>query len=193
MSVLTTIIPPASTPLERALDQVAGHRLGQLPAVVADLWNAATCPAALLPYLAWSVAVDEWDGLWSEEKKRAVIAEAAEVNRTKGTIGAIRRALAALGQANAVVVERGDFIRCDGSVMADGIHSCGGRWATYAVYLSDPVTVGEAYAIKRLLDAVGRASAELLYIDFAAAAIRCDGTITCDGSYSCGTVNTTIN
>ena len=186
------LLPPASTPLERALDQTAGARLAAMPSAVTGLWNAASCPERLLPYLAWAVSADEWDDKWSPEKKRAVIAEAPEIHRTKGTLAAVRRSLAALGQPDAQIIERADYIRCDGSVMCDGSRSCGGRWATWRVRLFRPLTVGDARLIKRTLEAVGRYASELLLIDFSAAAFRCDGTVICNGDYSCGAVDANI-
>lgn len=192
MSAQATLLPPSSTPLERAIDATAAARQAKIPSIVASLWNAASCPAPLLPYLAWAVAVDEWDDQWSVEQKRAVIAEAPEIHRTKGTPAAIRRALAALGQPDAILTERTDYIRCDGSVSADGSNTCGGAWATYRIRLLQPLTVGDAQLIKRTLAAVGRLSTELLSIDFSAAAFRCDGSITCNGDYTCGAVDTTI-
>jgi phage tail P2-like protein len=193
MTMTQTILPPSSTPLERAVDRTFANRIAALTSIVNGLWSSEKCPVVLLPYLAWSVGVDEWDEAWSEEKKRSTIAEAPVINRTKGTRYAIRRALTALGQGDADIVDRADFIRCDGSVTADGTHTCGVRWATYTVTLKSPVTVGEAQLIRRQLEAVGRNAVQLISINFDAAAFRCDGTITCNGDYTCGAVNTTIN
>lgn len=190
MSLPDTLLPPSSTPLERALARTMGSF--NHPRFVPSLWNADTCPEAFLPYLAWALSVDEWDERWSVVKKREVIKAAREIHRRKGTPIAIRRALASVGQPNADLIERADFIRCDGSVICDGTRSCGGQWATRRVILKQPITVSGAYQIKRLLAAVGRNCVHLLAIRFAAAAFRCDGTITCNGNYTCGTVNTTI-
>lgn len=55
------------------------------------------CPYDTLPWLAWSLHVDEWDTNWTEQQKRDVIAASVAVHKTKGTIGALKRALAALG------------------------------------------------------------------------------------------------
>lgn len=188
-----SLLPPSSTPLERALDLTAANRIAGLPSIIPTLWNADTCPKALLPYLAWALSVDEWDELWSEDKKRAAIREARYIHQHKGTPGAIRRALSAIGQGDADLIERTQFIRCDGSVVCDGYRTCGGNWASLMVNLKHPVTVGDAYRIKRLLLSVGRNAVHLVAINFAAAAFRCDGSITCNGDYSCGSVDTTIN
>lgn len=186
-----TLLPPSSTALERALARNTGRFNPQ--AIVPTLWNPATCPAAVLPFLAWALSVDEWDHQWSEEKKRAICAAAREIHRKKGTPLAIRRALASVGQDDAELIERSDYIRCDGSTIANGDRSCGGVWASYRVRLLRSITVGDAYLTKRMLQASGRNAVHLQAIDFSAAAFRCDGTITCNGDYSCGAVDTTIN
>ncbi|MCV5639247.1 phage tail protein I, partial [Escherichia coli] len=61
------------------------------------LWNPDTCPANLLPWLAWSFSVDRWDDKWPEATKRAVIRDAYFIHCHKGTIGAIRRVVEPLG------------------------------------------------------------------------------------------------
>lgn len=191
MTAPATLLPANGTPLERALSVTLGRF--SPPAVVPTLWNAASCPPGVLPFLAWALSVDEWDHHWSIEKKRAVIAAARAIHQKKGTPLATRTALAALNQPDAEITERSDYIRCDGSVICDGDHTCGGDWATYRVRLLRAMTIGDAYLTKRTLAAVGRNAVHLQAIDFSAAAFRCDGTIVCNGDYSCGAVNTTIN
>ncbi|EOP2819442.1 TPA: phage tail protein I, partial [Escherichia coli] len=56
-----------------------------------------TCPANLLPWLAWAFSVDRWDEKWPEATKRAVIRDAYFIHCHKGTIGAIRRVVEPLG------------------------------------------------------------------------------------------------
>lgn len=187
---IPTLLPPASTPLERAMSRAMGrfNPAQRIP----SLWNAKTCPVTFLPYLAWALSVDEWDPQWSEDTKRAAIAAARDIHQRKGTPSAIRLALASVGQPDAEIIERADFIRCDGSVVCDGTRSCGGRWATYRIKLFKPITIGMARLIKRLLASVGRNAVHLLSIEYQESAFRCDGTITCDGEYSCGSVNTML-
>lgn len=87
-----TLLPPNSTALERALDQT-GARLTDVPVPLRDLWNPATCPAHLLPWLAWGVSIDFWNGDWSEAEKREAIAGAIEAQRRKGTPASLRQVL----------------------------------------------------------------------------------------------------
>lgn len=188
-----TLLPPNASALEVALDKAVAGRRATLPSIVPSLWNANTCPQPLLPYLAWSLSVNEWDEKWSTEKKRAAITDAPEIQRHKGTPQGVRRALAAIGQGNAQLIERADYIRCDGATTCNGDHTCGGQWASYRIRLFNPITVGEASLAQRLLKAVARHCVHLLTIDFSAAAFRCDGTVICNGDYTCGAVAATLN
>lgn len=188
-----SLLPPASTPLERAIDLASATRISAIPQPTPTLWNAATCPPQLLPYLALAVSVDVWDEIWSEAEKRAAITASPEVHRTKGTTAAILRALTSLGQPDAKVLERSDYIRADGSSTCDGSHTCGGQWATYTVTLHQPVSIAEAILVQHTLEAVGRNCVQLMEINFAEVAYRCDGSIPCDGTVTCGAVSMTLN
>lgn len=88
------LLPPNATPPERALSLATGREV-QVP--IKQLWSPATCPAAVLPWLAWALSVDEWDSTWPVETQRQVIAASIEQHRKKGTVGALRRALQRLG------------------------------------------------------------------------------------------------
>lgn len=90
------LLPPNTTPLERAA-AAALAEIQRVPVPLRQLWNPATCPAHLLPYLAWAFSVDRWDPTWSEAAKREVIATSFFVHRKKGTISALRRVVEPLG------------------------------------------------------------------------------------------------
>src|SRR5690606_38881296 len=92
----TTLLPPSATDEERAID-LATSRLGDVPVLVREAWNPETCPAELLPWLAWAFSVDEWQDSWTEAEKRGVIQSALYVHKKKGTLAALRRAVAPLG------------------------------------------------------------------------------------------------
>ena len=93
---MADMLPANATAQERALSESTA-RISEIPVPVDSLWNPWTCPAALLPWLAWALSVDVWDATWSEAQKRATIAAAVRVHRIKGTRGAVVRALDALG------------------------------------------------------------------------------------------------
>lgn len=87
------LLPPNSSPFERALDALEVNTLNALPLPVGDVWSPASCPVALLPWLGWGLSIDIWDSSWSESERRAAIATAIEDQRRKGTRAAVRRAL----------------------------------------------------------------------------------------------------
>lgn len=93
---MSELLPPNATAKERALAEAIAH-LSDVPVRVRDVWNADTIPLALLPWLAWAYSVDEWDSSWLESQKRATVKAALQVQKIKGTIGAVKAALAALG------------------------------------------------------------------------------------------------
>lgn len=96
------LLPPSATAQERALSE-ATSRLSDVPLLVRESWDPDTCPAELLPWLAWAFSVDEWDTTWTEQEKREVIKSSLDVHKHKGTIGALDRALKPLGYLIEVV------------------------------------------------------------------------------------------
>ncbi|RAR53898.1 phage tail P2-like protein [Paraburkholderia unamae] len=96
MADFVSLVPPNATTLERRLEQV-NAAIEEIPVPVRSMWNADTFPANALPWLAWGFGVELWDSEWSEEQKRAAIKNSLFVKKHKGTIGAVKRALAALG------------------------------------------------------------------------------------------------
>lgn len=93
---MSDLLPPAATALERNTAEALADA-DALPVPMRDLWNPATCPAALLPFLAWARSVDRWDVAWSDAVKRNVIAASWDVHKHKGTIAALRRVVEPLG------------------------------------------------------------------------------------------------
>ncbi len=102
---MTSLLPPNATQTEKAVE-AATMRIAAIPVVVADIMNPTTCPAALLPWLAWALSVDEWDAAWTQETQRAVIAASVAVHRRKGTLSALRAAIAAAGFGDAIITEK---------------------------------------------------------------------------------------
>lgn len=88
-----TLLPPNATRFERAFEAGSGAALDAVPLPIRDLWNPATCPMAILPFLAWGVSIDFWDSSWTEAQKRAAVAAAIEDQRRKGTPASLRTVL----------------------------------------------------------------------------------------------------
>lgn len=93
---MSDLLPPNATPAERALSE-AMAQVGDVPVIIKEVWNANTAPANVLPWLAWAFSVDDWDVNWTEQQKRNTIKGAVASQRIKGTIGAVKKQLAALG------------------------------------------------------------------------------------------------
>lgn len=93
---MSDLLPPNATPTERALSEAIG-RIDDVPVIVKQVWNADTAPASVLPWLAWAFSVDDWDVDWTEQQKRDTIKSSIQSQRIKGTIGAVKKQLAALG------------------------------------------------------------------------------------------------
>lgn len=91
---MTSLLPQSSTQLERAIEAALAETT-EIP--LRTLYNPDTCPAHLLPWLAWTWSVDRWDSGWSEAVKRSAIRSAFYVHAHKGTIGALRRVVEPLG------------------------------------------------------------------------------------------------
>lgn len=89
----TSLLPPNATPLERALE-AATARIGDVPVDVAAIWDPATCPIAVLPWLAWSLSVDSWDPAWPDAVKRDAVARSIALHRRKGTRFSVEAVLA---------------------------------------------------------------------------------------------------
>lgn len=89
---MTSLLPPNATAAERALE--AAMRAGIDLSAVGELWNPETCPADVLPFLAWGLAISHWDADWSEAQKRAAIADAIPFHQVKGTRAAVEQILA---------------------------------------------------------------------------------------------------
>ncbi|MEJ3577110.1 phage tail protein I [Pseudomonas fragi] len=91
-----SLLPGNACELERHAAQALAQ-IQRVPIPLRQLWNPDTCPTPLLPYLAWSLSVDRWDGNWSDATKRAAIRASFFIHSRKGTIGALRRVVEPLG------------------------------------------------------------------------------------------------
>lgn len=97
MSGGVSLLPYNHTAFERAFS-LAYMDQPRLPVdVIATLYDPWTCPAHLLPYLAWAFSVDLWKDDWTEEKKRSVIAATPALHRLKGTKPGLARHLGIVG------------------------------------------------------------------------------------------------
>lgn len=97
----TTLLPPNATPFERSLEDAMREEIDF--AKVGTLWDPATCPSEVLPYLAWGLSISHWDTAWSETEKREAVAGAIAFHKIKGTRAAVEYVLARFHQLLTVV------------------------------------------------------------------------------------------
>jgi len=101
MSDPRSLLPPNATQIERVLEQVQAR--ASLQAVpLRELWNPDTCPAHLLPWLAWTLSLDSWQPYWPEAIKRERIRMAIEIQRRKGTSKSVRDVVRSFGSSLAI-------------------------------------------------------------------------------------------
>lgn len=182
-----TLLPPNASPQEVATD-LATLRIAEVPVPLDRLANPLTCPAALLPWLAWAASVDEWDPDWPEDRRRQTIGLAYYVHRHKGTLASVRAALVAAGLGTATITENFGRKYYDGSHLHDGSidHSQADHWAEYRVFLDRPITIAQAAQVRRLLATTAPLRSHLKLLDYRAVANLYDGILRHDGVYSHG-------
>lgn len=181
------LLPANATPLERALSRgTAGMVDIASPARL--MWDAARIPAAYLPWLAWSLSVDDWDPDWPDDRKREVILGSVQHHRTKGTVGSMRRALAATGYGDAQIVERYGTKFYDGTLTRDGSsdRTAADHWAEYRVILTRPISLAQAARARAILQSTAPARCRLKAMDFREARLMYGDRAPRDGSYSRG-------
>lgn len=89
----SNLLPPITTALTRAL-AAPTLRMSQVSMPVGAMLNALTTPIAVLPWLAWEMAVYRWNENWSEYRRRQAVANAVADHRRRGTRGAMDDLLA---------------------------------------------------------------------------------------------------
>lgn len=161
------MLPSNASPLESALTRAIAPRV--VPEALRALWDVARCPVRLLPWLAWALSVDEWDETWSETIKRRVIAEAITLHRQKGTVAAVRRAIAALGFGDAEIIE-----------------GTAAGWAVFEVHYDRQLTAPQGAMALRAIAAAAPARCHLATVDYTGAALTYNGVAHFDGTYSFG-------
>lgn len=133
-----------------ALEQVM-RMFEQLP--IEDLnnfWNPLLCREDLLPYLASQLGVENWDDTWGVGQKRQVCLNAILVSKHKGTVGALKRALASLNLST----EINEWFQNNGTPMT----------AEVVLHEADVIYNQQQYAvIYQLISDVKRLSVHLVF------------------------------
>lgn len=183
---MADLLPPWRGAAELAL--LGGAQVPALDVPIDRLWDPARCPKALLPWLAWTLAVEDWDVDWPEWRKREVVAGAVALHRLRGTVAAVRRVLELTGYGSARIVERWGVKFRDGDLERDGeeMRVAADHWAEYRVILDRPITAAQAVKVRALIERAAPARCHLKLLDFTEATIRRDGAVDRDDTYTRG-------
>lgn len=182
-----SLLPPSSSVLERSIADALALNID--PSVLKTLWNPATCPANLLPWLAWTLSVDGWELAESEEARRDLLMGAVAIHKQKGTPSAIRNMIRRLGFGEVDLIEGINRLRYDGQRTCNGLMIAGDptQWATYrVVMLERPLTNDQVEQLKTALAAVAPARCRLASIEYQSVPLRCNGVAIYNGAYNNG-------
>jgi phage tail P2-like protein len=130
-----SLLPFNASALEKTIEQSIG-RAATIPVPINTLWDAYTCPSALLPWLAWAMSVGDWDSTWGENTKRDLIANSVQIHREKGTLAAIERVLSVLG----IVADIDEWFNSDGPPHTFNVTA----WVNSNVNEDDPTVLSQS-------------------------------------------------
>ncbi|BBQ26437.1 phage tail protein I [Aeromonas sp. WP2-W18-CRE-05] len=184
----SSLLPSSSSAQEVAL-ALTVPRLSDVPIRTREIWSPDNCPSDLLPWLAWAFGCDEWSPDWSDEAKRQTIREAVSVQRRKGSVWSVRRALANAGYGTAQIIEGIYGATYNGALKYDGLSTFGSpdEWAKYRVILDRPITNKQAEQVRRILKYTAPARCHLVALIYTEVANLYDGALRYDGTYNYGT------
>lgn len=181
------LLPNNASPLEERLEQVSA-RIGAVPVAIRDVWDPETCPAHMLPWLAWALSVDEWEPSWPVDRQRAVVSASVSVHRRKGTLAAVRQAITAAGLGDASVREGFGPNDFDGTYDYDAAiaYEAGGHWAEYEVMLTRPMSIAQGEQVRRIIESVAPLRCRLIGLNFSEALNLYDAATAHNGTFSHG-------
>lgn len=182
-----SLLPANATKQEKDIE-LSGARLSDIDHPLRHLFDADNCPANLLPWLAWSLSVDEWQSNWPEDRKRETIKNAILTHAIKGTIESIRNTIRYAGYGEVTITEGETGTHYDGQSNHDGVevYNSAGHWADYRVFMLQPVSNSQSESLRRILENTAPARCKLVELDFTLAAHLYDNTIVYDGAFNYG-------
>lgn len=129
---------------------------------------------------------DGWEMADTLEAKRALLKEAIQLHRKKGTPFAVKRTLETLGYSNVSITERAEFFTHNSTEQhnATRTYQRAGSWTHYRLQMAQTITRREATLIRRTLDGVSPRRCLLIGIDYPS---NLHNAITShDGTYNYG-------
>lgn len=143
-----------------AFDEAARQRLEGIDLTPLLMYVVDTTHVEALPYLAEQfdvLGLEGWALANTEADRRALIKQAIELHRHKGTVWAIRNAVRAVGFGECDITE-GVGVDYNGEYLYSGtIDYEGGNWATFRVIVeipnTRPVTLAEFARLRAIIEA----------------------------------------
>lgn len=186
-------LPPALAGDERfaLLCELLDETLADLDLNAMLVYLVDLVKPTLLPILADQFSLLD-EAVWllaeSEDAKRNLIKNSAQLHRYKGTPWAIREVIRLLGFGEVTLQEGLNNQAHNGSILRDGTHVHGdpSAWALYRVFLERPITNDQAALLRRLLLSVAPARCRLVSLDYQSVAVRHNGFARRDGQYNHG-------
>lgn len=142
-------------------------------------------PSSALPWLAGQFAVtgdNGWNLADSEDSRRALIKNAIELHRYKGTPWSVRQVIRSLGFGEVEITEGAEGLGPD----ITSRWPASAHWALYGITLTQPITNDQAVMLHRLLEEVAPARCHLVSLNYQSVAIRYNNTARHDGEYNHG-------
>ena len=184
---MSDLLPISATAAERALSNAA-TRIADVPVPLRTLWQADELKHDLLSWLAWGLSVDDWDGEWPDGYKRAVVKNAVQIHRIKGSVASVREVLATLGFGDIEIIEGLHDLRYDGTGTYNNIYTHGDAtaWAKYVIVLKQPMSNDRAEQCRRILARTAPARCELVSLVYTTATHTYNGVIKYNNSFNYG-------
>jgi len=180
-------MPPNASSMERAIMRASAPTLPTTP--ITDHWNPDTCPASLLPWLAWAMHVDYWELAEIESQQRDAIRVSVAAHRYKGTPWSLREIVQKLGFGNIHIIEGIGKLNYDGAYTYNGHmqHGDPDAWAIYRIVMLDrALTNDQATRLRAALAIIAPARCLLAGLDYQSVPIRYNALAAFDGQYNHG-------
>ena len=180
-----TLLPPNQSHLEKAVS-IASQFLPDLN--FNTLWSPLDCDEKILPWLAWTFSVDEWDDQWAVDIQRKLILESIRFHKIKGTVLSVKKIFEMLGLRDVEIDEGRSNYSYDGLTHYDGFanHGAAEGWAYYRIRFQQLISQSQANSIQRMITETAPIRCKLWALDFTKATLSYNRFAQYDGAYTYG-------
>ncbi|MDA3977885.1 phage tail protein [Gallibacterium sp. AGMB14963] len=147
-------------------------------------------PDEVMPLLAEKWSMTGYDGMFvadTAQSKSALINNAVQLHRYKGTPYSIREVMRKLGYGE-IEIDEGLILRDYSSNQSVAAIPAAEKWAYYGIKLSKPITRDQAEEIKKVLRSYAPARCVLGILDYKSAPLLYNNRATYNGAYNHGSI-----